>query len=228
MTAIDAQAAPMGGQLFDIPDTQVGGFEDPFNRVEREIGKVLVVDGVELGVFDELQQVGEFQRNGAVGLEDSFEAASEVVDVGHVGIDVVASNQVGLPAFCGQAFAKGFAKELAQDGYAQLFGGDGSAGSGLNAQAGNAGGDKVFEQVAVVGGDFDDVAVIVESQLIDHLCRIARGMGQPTGRGAGEVGVVGTEKFVGLGIVFGLHQPAMGADFDIERVIFFRVLQVLR
>ena len=53
-------------------------------------------------------------------------------------------------------------------------------------------------------------------------------MRQPAAGSAGEVGIVGAEKLVSLGVVFGLNQPAMRADFDFERVVLFRFCQIFK
>ena len=59
---------------------------------------MLVIDGVELHLRDELHQVRELEGNCSTGLEGRFQSPREVIDVGDVGIHVVASDQVGLPA----------------------------------------------------------------------------------------------------------------------------------
>ena len=79
-----------------------------------------MIDGVELRVLDQPHQVRKFQRDGAAGLERRLQAAGEVVDVGHVGIDIVADDQVGLLPIGGQLLGQSLAKEFAQHGNAQL------------------------------------------------------------------------------------------------------------
>ena len=77
--------------------------EDLFNRVQRKVGKMFVVDRVELAKFDQLHQVREFQRNGSAGLQRKLQSASKVIDVGHVRVHVIARDQVGLSSFLDQA-----------------------------------------------------------------------------------------------------------------------------
>ena len=57
----------MGPQLVDVEDPQAVGGEDPLGRHQREVGEVLVIDGVELVLFDELLQVGELDGDDALG-----------------------------------------------------------------------------------------------------------------------------------------------------------------
>ena len=226
MDAIDAEAAAMGRELFDIPEAQSLGGEHALHRVEREVGEVLVIDGVELGLFDQPQQVREFQGEGAAGLEGGLKAGGEVVDVRDVGIDVVADDEIPLTALGGQALAQVGAKEFSQDGDALGLGRGGGAGGGFDAETGDAGGDEIAQQVAVVGGHLDDQAVSAEGQAVADHVGVAGGVVQPTGGGGGEVGVVVAKQFVGAGVVGGLDQPAVVADEEFERVIGLRTVQV--
>ena len=73
MAAINSQAATMGGKFFNIPHSQAVGLEDAIYGVQRQIGKMLVIDGVELGVLDQAHQMREFQGNGAAGFQSSFQ-----------------------------------------------------------------------------------------------------------------------------------------------------------
>ncbi len=151
MAAVHAQAAPVRRDLLDVGDAQAAGGEDAAHRVERQVGEMLVVDGVELRVLDQAQQMREFQGDGAAGLERGLHALGEIVDVGHVGVHVVAGDQVGLAALVAQAPAQRLAEEFAQHGDAQGLGGGGGAVGRLDAQAGDAGRHEVLQQVAVVG-----------------------------------------------------------------------------
>ena len=102
MTAKHTQAATMRGQRFHMPDAQTGGRKDALDGCQRQVGEVLMVDRVELVVLQQLHQMGELQRDGALGLERCGQTAREVIDVGHMGEDVVARDQVGLLAPGGQ------------------------------------------------------------------------------------------------------------------------------
>ncbi len=162
MAAMNAQAAAMGGQFLDVENSQACRRKDPLNRIEGQIGKVLVIDGVELGVFDQPHEVGEFQDDGAAGLERGLESTREVIDIRYMGIHVITGDQVGLFALGGQLLAQRFTEELTQHGDTLLLGDGGGAGGGLDAQAGDAGGHEVLEEVTVVGGHFDDMAAATQ------------------------------------------------------------------
>ena len=96
----------------------------------------------------------------------------------------------------------------------------------LDAETGNAGGDEVPEQIAVVGGDLDDEALAAEVRGARDHRRVAGGVIQPALRHRREVRVVVVEKLGRLGIVFRLHQPALGADVELERVIALPAPQI--
>ncbi len=70
------------------------------------------------------------------------------------------------------------------------------------------------------------MAVWVELQPLDHGLSIASGVDQPPARSTGKIGVVGTKQLIGLGVVFDLYQPAVGANFYFERVVFLWLSQV--
>lgn len=73
---------------------------------------MLVIDGVKLGVLDQPHQVRKFQCDGATGLECGLQASRKVVDIGHMGVDIVAGDEIGLLA-CGGQLLPVLAKEFA-------------------------------------------------------------------------------------------------------------------
>ena len=91
-----------------------------------------MIDGVELSVLEQAHQVRKFERDRSAGLESRIEPSSKVVDIGYVGIDVVARDEVGLPARRGQPPAKVLAEKLADDRNTELLGSDGGARRRLN------------------------------------------------------------------------------------------------
>ena len=108
----------MGEQLFYIPYVQSCRFKDALNCIEGKIGKVLVVDGVELGVLNQAHEVGKFQGDHALGFECCLQTTGKVVDVRHMCVDVVASDKVSLLVPGSQLVAQRLTKEFAQHRYA--------------------------------------------------------------------------------------------------------------
>src|SRR5580698_7358253 len=69
----DAQRTAVGGQLFDVKQAEAMCFHELHGREQREIGKVLVIDGVEFIVLHESQQVRELKRQHAFWLEKDLQ-----------------------------------------------------------------------------------------------------------------------------------------------------------
>ena len=218
MAAVHAQAAAVGREPLDVTDPQPGLGEYPADDGQRKIRKMFVVHGVELVFRHQSQQMREFQSDGATGFERGLQPTGEVVDIGHMGVNIVAGDEVGLPAAGGELLPELFAKKFPQNGDAELFCRRRRAGGGLDTQAGDAGRDEVLEQVAIVGGDFDDEAVGAEREPLAHDFDVTSGMFEPGGGGGGEIGVVGAEQLVGARTVGGLHQPAVLAHKEPERI----------
>ena len=72
-------------------------------------------------VFDEAHQVRKLERDRSAGLEHDREAAREVIDIGHMGVDIVADDEIGSLSFSREPLGKCRAEELAHDRYAQCL-----------------------------------------------------------------------------------------------------------
>ena len=227
VATIDPKAATVGGVFFHIPNLEPGVLENPRDGVEREVRKMLVVDGIELILGDQTHEVRKLQRDGAARLKRGLQPSGEIVYVRHMGEDIVTDYQVGLATVGGQFVAKPLAEKLAEHGDSNGLGGCRGACGGFYPKARNAGGEEVFQKVAIVGGDLDHLAGWSEAETGRDHFRIALGVLEPRSRGAGEVGVVGIEKFSGIRVILGLHKPALVADQHAERVVFFRLHQIL-
>ena len=69
--------------------------EQPVQGRHAEVAQVLVVDGVELAVGDQLAKVGHFDHRDAVLLDQRGDAVDETVGIGNVGEHVVSDDHVG-------------------------------------------------------------------------------------------------------------------------------------
>ena len=118
-----------------------------------------MVDGVELVVRHQPQQVRELHRDHAVGLRAGSSARDEVVQVGHVREHVVAEQQVGAaPVRRASAVAVSVPKNRTSVGMPLLLGDRGDVGGRLDAQHRDRLRREVLQQVAVVARDLDDLA----------------------------------------------------------------------
>jgi hypothetical protein len=181
---------------------------------------VLVVDGVELVLLDELLQVRELDGDNTLGPEQRGDASDEAVQVGHLGQDVVADDQVGHGPLADELRCELGAEELREGGDALLLGHLRHVEGRLDAEDGDALRDEPLEQVAVVAGQLDGQAVGRELQPLGDPLDVVATVGEPRVRVRREVRVLG-EDVLGSDVLLELHQEALLADVDpqgIERL----------
>ena len=87
--------------------------------------------------------------------------------------------------------------------------------------------DKILQQVAVVAGDFDDKALLVQTEAACHLVAVILAMLQPRIGVGREIGVVAEDILRAL-VFFQLHQKALLADVDVERIVDLAAIQIGR
>jgi len=71
-----------------------------------------MVDRIELGLFNELQQMRKFEADDAVRLEQHGKSGNEIVDIGNVSEDVVPADQIGSMPSAGQVLPKACSEEI--------------------------------------------------------------------------------------------------------------------
>ena len=191
------------------------------------VAEVLVVDVVELVLLQQVQHVVELERSHALRLEQDGEACHEVVEVGHVGHHVVGGHQVGGMAHVAQLAGAFTAKEHHLHGDAQLAAFLGHVGGGLHAQHGHALGQEPAQQVAVVGGDLDHLAVGAQLEALGHVVGIALAVVQHGLHVGREVGVVREDGLTALELLQ-LHQEAVAADIGMQREERLHLVEVFR
>ena len=187
-----------------------------------------MVHRVELGRFHQPVQVRKLHVHQPAGLESRPQASNEVVDVWHVGQHVVADDEVGLPALCGQALRQGHAEELLKRLHALLARGFGRACRGLYAKGGHPGLAHVLQQVAVVAGNLHHQGVRPKPQARESGLHVGLGVGQPGAGERREVHVLAGEDLRAALHFVHLHQKAVRADKELERIVRLRGVQVLR
>jgi hypothetical protein len=140
---------------------------------------VFVVDGVELVLLDELLQVRELDRDDALGPEQRGDARDKAVQIGHLGEDVVADDQVGHGPLARELRSQLGAEELGERGNALVLGHLGHVEGRLDAENGDALLDEPLEQVAVVARDLDNQAVGRELQPLGDHVDVVAAVGEP-------------------------------------------------
>ncbi len=147
-----------------------------------------MVDRVPLIEVDQLLEVRELERDHPTGLQCEIHPRDEVVDVRDVSQHVVADQQVS-PRLGSQRLRRLDAEELDQRGYSLLDRDLGDVRGRLDAKNRDLSLDEVLQQVAVVGGQLEDVARAVEPPALDHGVNVLPGVLQPRARIGREVRV---------------------------------------
>ncbi len=96
----------MGRQFLDIENTQALAVKDVSDSCQREVGKMLVIDSVELVEVHKLLQVWKLHRDHTVFSQQGLEPADKIFQVRDMCQDIVADDQVGLAALRCQAIAQ--------------------------------------------------------------------------------------------------------------------------
>src|SRR6267142_648070 len=91
---VDTQRAAVSGNFLDIENLQSMSMQNAVGCQQREIGEMLVIDGVEFIMFDQARQVRKLQRENSVGFQQQLEAFDEIIDVRYLRQHIVADNQV--------------------------------------------------------------------------------------------------------------------------------------
>ena len=86
------EAAAVSWQLGHVKHPKAMRSQYFFGRIERKIGKMLMVDGIELGLFDELQQMWKFEADDAVRLKQNGKSGNEIIDIRNVSEDVISDD----------------------------------------------------------------------------------------------------------------------------------------
>src|SRR5881296_4629866 len=107
----------MRRQLFYVKQRESMGGEHRLRAEKREVGKMLMVNRVELVLLDEPHEVREFDGDGAKRLQQDLEAGDEVIEVVHLGEDVFPQQEIGLLPLLRQPGREICAEELRQRGY---------------------------------------------------------------------------------------------------------------
>ncbi len=190
--------------------------EDPPDRQRREVREVLVVDRVELGLLDQVQQMGELHRQDAAGSQQHLQARHEIVQRRHVREHVVADDEVGRAAL-GDEFPGRLLAEEADHGRDSLrLRGGGHVRGRLHPEHRHAALDEPLQQVSVVRRDLDHARAAVEAEALDHLLDVAACVLDPRVREGREVDVV-LEDVLGRGELPELHQQAAAAHAGVQR-----------
>ena len=160
------------------------------------------------------------------GREQRGDARDEVVDVRDLGEHVVSEDEIGRTALLRHPPAELRAEELRQCLDAARHRGLRHVQRRLDAEHRDAVREEVLEEVAVVGRDLDDEAVVPESQALDHVVRVATRVLDPGIGVGGEVRVL-REDVLGRHELRDLDEPAFSTGARVEWVERLLLLELL-
>ena len=108
----DANRAAMDWDALDTFDEKVVAAEESLERCERVIEQVLVIDGVELEIGQQILDVRRLHHERPIGREEEADALDHTMDVGNMGHHVVRKDDVGPNALVDEAPGELGAKDL--------------------------------------------------------------------------------------------------------------------
>ena len=85
----------MRRQFFDIVQIKLMRRKNLPRRVKRKIGKMLMIDRIELMLLDQPQDMGKFQRHRAMRFQRDPQSFDKIVDIRHMRQHVIPHNQIG-------------------------------------------------------------------------------------------------------------------------------------
>ena len=100
----------MGRQSFNVDQREPMGGSQAAYGAEREIRKVLVVDGIELVFSHQALKMRHLDGDDALGRQEMRHAGDEVVEFRHLRQHIVGDDQIGVPAV-GHHLSRSFGAE---------------------------------------------------------------------------------------------------------------------
>ncbi len=151
------------------------------DRQQREIREMLVIDGVELVLLDQVGEMRKLQRNDAFGLQQQLQATNKVIEIRHLRQNIVTDQEVGLASCTDQFGGKRRAEEIHARRHALGDCRFGHIGRRFDAKDRNALRQKMLQQIAVIAGDLDHEAVFIQPQPLCDFVAIGLRMADPAG-----------------------------------------------
>ncbi len=223
----EAQRAAVDLGALHVVEVEAVLAEELVQGGDGEVAQVLVVDGVELDVIDQIDNVGALDDGHAGRLQHGFDAGDEAVEVGHVGQDVVGQEDVGRLALVYQLRRQVAGEEGDHRRDARLAGGRGRGDRRVDAQHGDTPVGEVLQQVAVVAGGFHDQAIGAKRAGVDDvLGALAEVFEQRLGDRR-EVGVLGVEQNLRVDRLADLGQRRVWAEGQGQRRYQVRLVELV-
>ena len=152
----------MCGQFFHVEDLQATGAKYVLHREQRKVREMLMVNRVELILVHQAHEMGYFNSHDAVWLEQQRNSLHEIIDIVDLCEDVVADDQIGLPAFMLEPLRAVGPEELHQSRHAPLLRVGSHVGRWVDTEHRNGARHEVLEQVAIIACEFHHLTGIIQ------------------------------------------------------------------
>src|SRR6185503_7556056 len=153
MARVDSQGATVGRNFFDIEDRESVGEKNLLDRSKGQVGKMLVVNRVELIFVHEPHQMRELHGNHSRALQQHLQACDKVVDVGYMCEDIISEQQIGLFSLRDKLTGGFYTEEFNERRNSFALRHCSNIGSGLNTKNRNTPLNKVLEEVSIIACD---------------------------------------------------------------------------
>src|SRR6185437_553937 len=185
----------MGRKFLHIEDRYSVGCKYPFGSEQAEIGKMFLVNGVELVLIYQLQEVWELDCGDPQRREQQFHPADKIIQVWNMSHSVVDYQQVGPFAISNQFTGSLFSEEPDKSGHAFFDCHLGHVCCRIDAERGDALLDEVLEKVTIIAAQLDHAAVAIESKTINHVVHVLAGMLKPAFGVGRKIGILAEDRF---------------------------------
>src|SRR3954470_12901616 len=126
-----------------------------FHRYERKIRKMLVINRIELALGAQTHQMRKFHGDNALLGQQYLQSFDEIVQVGNMGEDVVANQEIGTQTLSAQCPRSRLAEKVDTGRNSSVTSYHGDVSRRFYPQDGHLAINEVLQQIAIITCDFD-------------------------------------------------------------------------
>src|SRR2546430_10072740 len=161
---VQTQRTAMGRKLIDIENSKPKLSKHFVKRKQREIRKMFVIDRIELTPFHQPQEMRDFNRDSSARLQQQFQSANEIIEVGTIRQNIVRNDKIRLLSAGAKLHGNPGAKKLGQGGYSLFLCDLGDVSRRLESEHRNSLSLEILQQIAVVARYFNNQALCAQSK----------------------------------------------------------------
>ena len=216
----------MDGDALGVVQVKPMTRHEPLQCREGPIEDVLVIDRVELGLFDHVAQVRHLEARDSIILQQNLEPFDEIVDRVDMGGDVVGNHDIGTLTLGGEVARERRTEERLHRRDATLAGAGDRPLGGIDSQDRNASADEVLQQVTVVARDFDHQTPWIKRLLLQDPGDMLTAVLEEGGRKGRVVGIVTAEEHLRRNRLRHLHEGTVVAEGQLQGKARLRLVQL--